>query len=147
MKYGTAYKNLTDAFVVIGAVIAIICILLSVLAFEGPGMTVENKATGEKITINSAFEDPTVKTYIRLMIVFVVTAVLGFVFRRWFWIPLAASATSIVVSMQVFLEGSIEEVAYAFVLFGIIGLVGNILCGVITIREKRELAAENENTK
>lgn len=147
MKYGTAYKNLTDAVLVIGVAISIICILLAVLAFEGPGMTVENEATGEKITINSAFEDPAVKVYAMLGTVFAVTAVFGFVFRRWFWIPLAASAVAIVVSMDVFIDGTIGEVAYAFVLFGLIGLVGNILCGVITVRERKELAKENEKAK
>ena len=138
MKYGTAYKNLTDAFLVIGAAIAIICIVMAVLAFEGPGTTVENKATGEKITVNSVFEDPTVQTYAKLGGVFTLAAALSFAFRKLYTIPLVATAAAIVFSMDVFLDGSIEEVAYAFVLFAVIGLVGNVIHGVIVEREQKE---------
>lgn len=136
MKYGTAYKNLTDAIVLIAAFMAIISILLAGLAFEGP-KTIEDEETGEKITIETAFEDPEVKVYMELGIVFIVTAILGFMVRHWILVPIAASVVSIIISMDVFLEGTIDKVAYAYVLLGIIGLVGNILYAVITYREKK----------
>lgn len=137
MKHGIAYKNLTDAIVLVAAFIAIFCILFAVLAFEAP-QTVENKDTGEKITINSAFEDPEVKVYIELAITFAITAIIGFFVRKWFLIPIVASAVSIVISMTIFLDGTIEKLAYAFVVLGIIGLAGNIIYAVISLDEQKE---------
>ena len=137
MKYGIAYKNLTDAIVLIAAFIAIFCIVFAVLAFEAP-QTVEDKETGEKITIDSAFEDPAVKVYIELAITFAINAMIGFMVRKWFLIPIAASVVSIVISMTIFLDGTIEKVAYAFVVLGIIGLAGNIIYAVLSIEEQKE---------
>ena len=147
MKYGTAYKNLTDAFLLIGAIVAIISILLAVVSFEKPEMKVEDKVTGEQITIKSPFENPEVKTYIKLGIVFAIAAILGFAVRKWFLVPMAASIVSIVISMNIFLEGSIEKIAYGFVLFGVIGLAGNIIHAVIVVREHREAKQEKLSAK
>ena len=142
MKYGTAYKNLTDAIVLVAAFVAIICIVLAGLAFDGP-TTVEDKKTGEKISIESVMDDPEVKAYTLLGVVFIVTAMLGFMVRQWYVIPIVASAVSVFVSMKVFLDGTLEKVAYAFVLLGLIGLVGNILYAVVTTKEKKEKISES----
>ena len=152
MKYGTAYKNLTDAILLVAAVLAIISILLAVVSFEKPEMTVEDKATGEQITIKSPFENPEVKVYIKLAIVFLATALMGFLVRKWFLLPIAASVVSIIISMDVFLDGSIEKLAYGFVLFGVVGLAGNIIHAVVVVRENKEaikekLASKNKKAK
>lgn len=146
MKYGTAYKNLTDALLLVAAFVAIVCIVLAVLAFEGP-TTVEDPKTGEKISIESAFEDPTVKVYMLLGAIFFITAMLGFLLRQWFMVPLIASAAAIVVSMKIFMDGTIEQVAYAFVVLGIFGFAGNLIHGVITEQEKKEAEAEQKELK
>ena len=146
MKYGTAYKNFTDALVLIAAFLAIICIVMAVLSFEGP-TTVEDPKTGEKISIDSAFKDPEVKTYMLLGSVYFITAMLGFAIRKkWYMIPLVASASAIVVAMKVFTDGTIGKVAYAFVVLGIFGMAGNIITAVIFEQEKKEMAQKAEGT-
>ena len=57
MKYGTAYKNLTDSIVLIGAIIALICVLLSVVSFDKP-YTVTDPATREDVEVTAPLEDP-----------------------------------------------------------------------------------------
>ena len=143
MKYGAAYKNFTDALILIAAILAIACIVLAVLSFEGP-TTVEDPKTGEKISIDSAFKDPEVKTYMFLGSVYFITAMLGFMIRKWYMIPLVASASAIIVAMKVFTDGTIGKMAFAFVVLGVFGMAGNIINAVIFEQEKKEKEREQK---
>lgn len=146
MKHGIAYKNFTDAIILIGAIIAIVSILLAFLSFKEPKM-IEDPKTGEDIKINSVWEDPTTKEYITLAVTFTITALFSFAIRRWYLVPVAASVASLIVSMTVFANGVIEYIPFGFVVLALIGLAGNSIYAVLMFREEKEQAKEAINEK
>lgn len=146
MKHGISYKNFTDAIVLIGAIIAVVSILLAFLAFKEP-KTIEDPKTGEDIKINSVWEDPTTKEYITLAVTFAITALIGFALRRWYIIPVAASVASLIVSMMVYANKIIEYIPTGFVFIALIGLAGNIIFAVLMFREEKEKSMETAGAK
>ena len=139
MKHGIAYKNLTDAIALVAVFMAVASILLAVLAFDGP-TTVKDEITGEEIYIESVFDDPAVKENIKMAAIFIVVAAFGFWVRKWFLLPIVVSVVAIVLSMNSFMEGTLEKVAFAYVVFAIIGLAGNIIYAVLAFEEAKEEA-------
>ena len=138
MKNGIAYKNLTDSIVLIGAIIALICVLLSVVSFE-KAYTVTDPETREDVEVTEPLDDPYNITYLKLFITFTITAMIGFVSRKMFLIPLLASICNILIALGYFRSGEIYDYGFLYVLIGVVGLAGNIIHAV---RMSEEVKAE-----
>lgn len=134
MKNGIAYKNLTDSIVLIGAIIALICVLLSVVSFDKP-YTVTDPETRQDIDVTEPLEDPYNITYLKLFVTFAITAMIGFLSRKMSVIPLIASICSILISLAYFREGAVEDYGFLYVLIGVVGLAGNIIYTVLMAEE------------
>lgn len=147
MKNGIAYKNLTDALVLVAAVVAIIGVLLAILSFDKPYKG-KDPVTNEEIDIQTPFDDPYVETYVNLAVVFSFASVLGFLARRLTLIPIVGSVCSIVVAMNYFMDGLVKSYGFLYVLLGVVGLAGNIIYSVMyNIEQKEEIAARRRARK
>lgn len=136
MKQGVAYKNLTDSIVLIAAIIALICVLLSVISFE-ESYVVKDPITHEDVEVAKPLEDPYNITFIKLFAIFSITAIVGFIARKWALISTVASVCSIVIAFTYFLDGSSGELGFIYVFCGIVGLAGNIILMVISEQERK----------
>ena len=159
MKHGIAYKNLTDTIVLAAAIIALICVLLSIISFGKP-YTVKDPVTGVDIEVKGPLDDPYNITYLKLCGIFTLTALVGFIARKWLLFSIVASLCSIVISFVYFLDGSVGDYGFLYVFCGIVGFAGNIIHMVLTdsenkakfkemVREKRKerLASEGKSKR
>lgn len=144
MNQGMAHKNLTDAVLVIAAVISLVSIIVGVLFFEGP-MTIVDPNTGEDVEIDSPFDDPAVKINLKLCVTFILAAVISLAARKWFLVCLAASAGALIMSFACFLDGTLEYMGYTYVVFAVIGLAGNIIHAVFVYGDKKKAKGQLEN--
>ena len=137
MKQGMAHKNLTDAILVIAAVIALVSVVVGVLFFESP-TTITDPKTGEDVEIESPLEDPAVQINLKLFVTFTLAAAISFTARKWVLICIASSVASLVMAFNCFLDGTLEYMGYTYVVLAVIGLAGNIIHAVFVNEETKE---------
>lgn len=145
VKTGNACKNLTDGLLLLMAIIALVCVIVGVISFDGMYL-MSHPVTGEDVYVNQPLENPYYATYLKLALLFGSAAVLGFLTRRWPYISVGASLCTVVASMNYYTDGLIRTYPFVYVLFAVTGLCGSLVYTACFYTERRRTQSEEAKT-
>ena len=139
MKNGTLSKNLTDAFMLIMALIAVVTLVGEFVDFEEEYL-VDHPYTGEEIQVVSFLDDPYNQNYLLLAAAFGITALLGFATRKCPEVGLFFNVAVTSIVLISYDRRFIGQMEFMYILFAFFGLAGAIVYTVCYRLEKKEEA-------
>ena len=139
MNNGTLSKNLTDAFMIIMALIAVITLVAEFVGFEEDYL-IDHPYTGEEIEVMSFLDDPYNKNYVLFAVAFGLAALLGFATRRCPEVGLVANVAVTAIVLISYDRRYIDQMDFMYILFAVFGLAGAIVYTVCYRLEKKEEA-------
>ena len=126
MNSGKACKNLTDGVVLAVALVALGCLVIAFLGFEGQYL-MDHPLTGDEVRVEKPLDDPYVSTELKLFIAFGICAVIGFGSRKHPAVSIVASVCTIVISLNYYADKMIGDWGFLFVIAGVLSLAGNLI--------------------
>ena len=145
MNTGRICKNLTDALLVVVAMIALICVVVKIVGFEEE-YKIAHPSTKEEITVSKPLEDPYTETYVKLFAAFSIASIVGFSARGKGWLGIVSSACVLVISVNYFAEDLIGKFGFLYFLVAATALAGSIVYTYYYYTEVRKaLPAEDQN--
>ena len=137
MKDGTLSKNLTDAFMLIMALIAVITLVGEFVGFDGEGYLIDHPYTGEEIEVVGFLDDPYNKNYVLLAAAFGFAALLGFCTRRCPEVGLVSNVAVTAITLIGYDRRLIDQMEFMYIFFAVFGLAGAIVYTICYRIEKR----------
>ena len=137
MKNGTLSKNLTDAFMIIMALIAVITLVAEFVGFEGDYL-VDHPYTGEELEVMNFLDDPYNKNYVLFAVAFGLAALIGFATRRCPEVGLVANVAVTAIVLISYDRRYIDQMDFMYILFAVFGLAGAIVYTVCYRLERKE---------
>ena len=126
MNTGRICKNLTDALLVVMAIIALICIVVKIVGFEEE-YKITHPSTKEEITVKGPLEDPYTETYVKLFAAFFIASIVGFSARGKGWLGIVSSLCVLVISVNYFANDLIGKFGFLYFLVAATALAGSII--------------------
>jgi hypothetical protein len=141
MNSGSACKNLTDSFLLIMALVALICLVVAFISFEEYSKV--DPDTGEEIIVDSVFETPSAKGHVKMLIAFLLAATVGFSARKCPPADIAAGLGLLIVSLNLYADDVIGEIGFVYVLFAVIGVAGGLINAYYYYTEEKKAPTDN----
>ena len=141
MNSGSTFKNLTDSFLLIMALVAIISLVVAFISFKDHSEV--DTETSEEIVVDSVFETPSSKGHIKMLIAFLLAATVGFSSRKSPPVDIAAGISLLVVSLNVYADRVLGEIGFIYVLFAVIGIAGGLVHAYYYYTEEKKTTADN----
>ena len=144
MNTGRICKNLTDGLLVFVAILALIGVVVHFVGFEEE-YKMKHPSTDEEITVSAPFDDPYAETYLKLFGAFSMAAIIGFASRKKGWMGIVASVCVLVISINYYSGGLIEENGYVYLGMSAASIAGSLIYTYYYYAEVKKALPANEN--
>ena len=138
MKNGSMVKNLGDGLLVVMVIFAIVLLAVAFVGFEEGGYYIEHPTTEELVDVVKPLDDPFNQSTVRMLVGFLLAAIVGFSTRKLPYVSLAANALLFGMCLGEAASGLFGYVDFPFTLVASIALAASIVYTVCFYLEKRE---------